>query len=190
MRLAPLPPEALSPELRHVHDEIASLVGRTQQRVVMLDAQGALIGPFPAFLHFPQFGVPALTWQRSLSTEARLPKRVREVAILTVGAHFNARYEIYAHEIMAEEVGLSPAQIATLASGGRPTDLGDTETIAHDVARTLLAGRILPTSTYERAVQLLGRDEVGELVFLIGSYCVIAMLLNCFDVPVPTVDAS
>lgn len=185
MRLPPLPPATLSPELRKVHDEIAGLVTRTQGRVVMLDAQGALIGPFPSLLRFPQFGVPALVFQRSLSTEARLSKTVREVAILTVGATFNARYELYAHEIMAEVVGLSASQIAVLASGGRPAGLGEQEMIAHDVARTLTAGRILPTSTYERAVQLLGIDGIGELVFLIGSYCLIAMLLNCFDVPVP-----
>ena len=92
MRLAPIPPENLSPELRAVHDEIAGLVARAQERIVVLDEQNALIGPFPAMLHFPQFGIPALVFQRSLSAEARLPKTVREVTILTVGAAFGARH--------------------------------------------------------------------------------------------------
>ncbi len=189
MRLPPLPPETLSPELREVHDGIANLVARTQERIVILDAQGALIGPFPAMLHFPQFGVPALIFQRALASEARLPKTVREVAILTVGAAFGARYELYAHEITAAEVGLSPSQVATLAAGGRPTDLSDEEAIAHDVARALVSGHILPASTYERATRALGRDGVGELVFLIGGYCLVSMILNCFDVPVPGADS-
>lgn len=189
MRLPPLTPDTLSPELRVVHDEIASLVARTQERISILDAQSALIGPFPAMLHFPKFGVPALIFQRSLSSEARLAKTVREVAILTVGAAFGARYELYAHEITAAEVGLSRSQIATLAAGGRPAVLNDEEGIAHEVARVLAIGRILPASTYARALEVLGRDGLGELVFLIGGYGLIAMLLNAFDVPVPGADA-
>lgn len=189
MRLPPLAPETLNPQLRAVHDEIAALVARTQERIVVLDAQGALVGPFPAMLHFPQFGIPALIFQRSLASEARLPKTVREVAILTVGASFGARYELYAHEITAAEVGLSRSQIATLAAGARPAVLSDEEAIAYDVARVLSIGHILPASTYARALDVLGRDGVGELVFLIGSYCLIAMLLNAFDVPVPDADA-
>jgi len=189
MRLPPILPDALSPELREVHDGIAGLVSQKQSQIVILNEQGALIGPFPAMLHFPQFGVPALLFQRALAAEARLPKTVREVAILTVGAAYSARYEIYAHEITAAQVGLSPSQVATLAAGGRPADLSDEEAIAHDIARALVSGRILPASPYDRATQLLGRDGVGELVFLIGGYCLIAMVLNCFDVPVPGSDS-
>lgn len=189
MRLPPIAPDALTPELRHVHDEVTALMARTQPRVVAVDQQGALVGPFPAMLHFPKFGVAALSFQRVLSAEGRLPKRVREVAILSTGAGFGARYEIYAHEITGAEAGLSRAQIAALAAGERPSGLSDEEAIARDVARVLVAGRIVPSSTYERAVELLGRDGVGELVFLIGGYGLIAMLLNAFDVPVPDADA-
>lgn len=185
MRLPPIPPEALSPELRVVHDEVVNLMVRTQGRVVMRDETGALIGPFPALLHFPKFGVPVAVFQRALAAEAKLAGQVREVAILTVGAAFGARYELYAHEITGVEVGLSASQVATLAAGGRPADLTEEKSVAHDVARALTAGRILPTSTYERALKLLGRDGLGELVYLIAGYCMISMLLNCYDVPIP-----
>jgi 4-carboxymuconolactone decarboxylase len=189
MRLPPLSRDRLNTELREVHDGIASLVGSKQQRIVVLNADGALIGPFPAMLHFPKFGVPVLMFQRALAAEARLPKTVREVAILTVGAVFGARYELYAHEISEAEVGVSPAQIAILAAGGRPASLSDEEAIAHDCAHALATGHILPASTYARAIELLGRDGVGELVFLISGYCQIAIVLNAFDVPVPDADA-
>jgi len=185
MRLPPIAPDTLSPELRHVHDEVVALVARTQQRITLLDAEGALIGPFPAMLHFPQFGVPALLFQRSLAAAARLPRTVREVAILTVGAAFGARYELYAHELTAAEVGLSAAQIATLAAGGRPSGLSDEEAVAYDIAHVLTGGHSVPASTYARGLELLGRDGIGELAFLVGGYCLIAMVLNAFDVPVP-----
>lgn len=185
MRLKPLPPDLLSPELRFVHDEIANLVNKSQGQVVMIDAQGALLGPFPPMLHFPQFGVPALTFLRTLDTHATLSKTVREVAILTVGGAFGSRFELYAHEIMAAAFGLSANVIASLAAGGHPQGLNEQEAIAHDMAHALVTGHIVPASTYNLAVQLLGRDGTGELIFLISGYCLIAMLLNGFDMPAP-----
>jgi 4-carboxymuconolactone decarboxylase len=185
MRLQPLPPETLSPELRYVHDEIAKLVIRSQGQVVMTDSKGALTGPFTPMLHFPQFGVPALNFLRSLDNNARLDKPVREVAILTVGAAFGARFELYAHEIMAGAFGLSLSLVSTLIAGSRPVELSEEEGVAYDIACTLANGRIVPDSTYRNALRLLGKDGVGELLFLIGGYCLIAIVLNGFDVPAP-----
>lgn len=185
MRLQPLSPETLSPELRYVHDEIAKLVMKSQGQVVMSDSKGALIGPFTPMLHFPQFGVPALSFLRTLDNHVLLSKTVREVAILTVGAAFGARFELYAHEIMARAFGLSPSAVSTLAAGSRPKDLSEEESVAHDVAYALVTGHIVPASTYAYALQLFGQDGVGELIFLIGGYCLIAMILNGFDMPAP-----
>jgi 4-carboxymuconolactone decarboxylase len=189
MRVPPLPPEDLSPEIRFVHDEIAGLVGRSQNQVNMLNAEGALLGPFPAMLHYPQFGIPALSFLRTLDTRATLPKTVREVAILTVGGAFGARFELYAHETMAAAFGLPPSAIATLAAGNRPFSLNEHEEIAYIMASTLVRGHIVPDSTYRQGVQLLGKDGVAELFFLIGGYSLIAMILNGFDMPSPNQNA-
>jgi len=185
MRVQPLPPGTLDPELREVHDQIANLVGRSQGQVTMIDEEGALTGPFPPLLRYPQFGIPALIFLRSLDTHAMLDKAVREIAILTVGGTFDARFELYAHEIMAAAFGISPEVIATLSAGSRPHGLTLQQAIAHDIARSLVTGHIVPESTYRHAVNLLGHDGVAELLFLIGGYSLIAMILNGFDIPAP-----
>lgn len=185
MRITPLPPETLNPELRYVHDEIANLIGRSQSPVKMIDEQGALLGPFAPALHFPQFGIPALSFLRSLDEHATLNKAVREVAILTVGGYFGAKFELYAHEIMAAVFGLAPDTIATLTAGGRPYGLNEQEAVAHDIARSLVSGHIVPDAAYKHAVNVLGKDGVAELYFLIGGYSFIAIILNGFDMPAP-----
>ncbi|WEK37840.1 MAG: hypothetical protein P0Y53_10030 [Candidatus Pseudobacter hemicellulosilyticus] len=185
MRIKPIPPAELSPELRYVHDEIAGLVGRSQHQVNMLNAEGALLGPFAPMLQYPQFGIPALSFLRTLDTAATLPKTVREVAILTVGGALGARFELYAHEIMAGIVGLAPMTIAALAAGGRPLGLTEAEDIAHIIAHALVSGHIIPDATYQQAVLLLGQAGVAELFFLVGGYSLIAMILNGFDMPAP-----
>lgn len=189
MRIPALASSALSPELRAVHDNIASLMAHSQPEVISLDSRGALIGPFPVMLHFPKFGIPALTFQRAVSAEPQLAKTVREVAILATGAAFGARYEVYAHEITGRAVGLTAAQVAVLASGGRPGDLSDAEGIAYEFARVMSTGRIVPASTFSRAQSILGHDGVGELAFLVSGYGMLAMLMNAFDVPVPDAEA-
>lgn len=185
MRIKPLNPDTLNPDIRYVHDEIANLIGHSQGQVNMINAEGALLGPFPPMLQYPQFGVPALTFLRSLDNHATLPKALREIAILTVGGILGARFELYAHEIMAEAFGIPSDVIAALAAGVNPQGLVVEEAIAHVIARTLVSGHTVPDSTYKQAVKLLGRDEVAELFFLIGGYCFIATVLNGFDIPAP-----
>lgn len=185
MRIQPLNPEALSAEARYVHDEIAGLIGRSQGQVKMMNDEGALLGPFIPMLRYPQFGTAALSFLRTLDIHATLNKAVREVAILTVGGAYSARFELYAHEIMAAAFGLAPGVISTLASGGSPAGLTEQEAIAHTIAKTLVNGHIVPGSTYQYAVDVLGKDGVAELFFLISGYCLIAVILNGFDIPAP-----
>lgn len=185
IRSQPLAPETLSQEIRYVHDEIAALITRSQGQVGMINEQGALLGPFPPMLQFPQFGVPALSFIRSLDQHATLDKRVREVAILTVGGAYGARFILYAHEIMGAAFGIPATSIATLAAGGRPDGLNEPEAIAHDIAAVLTTGRIVPVSTYNQAVELLGQEAVAELFFLVAGYSLIATILNGFDISAP-----
>ncbi len=187
MRIPPIPPDQLPEDIRFVHDEIASLIGHSQSQVDMTVEAGALTGPFPAMLQFPVFGVPALSFMRSLDMHATLDKRVREVAILTVAAAYNARFELYAHQIMASALGLADETIASLVAGMQPRGLNVQEEIAHIVTRVLTKGRVLPDYTYQRAVELLGRDGVAELFFLVGGYSLLAAVLNGFDIPAPVI---
>ncbi|MHC0441403.1 carboxymuconolactone decarboxylase family protein [Flavobacterium sp. 3-210] len=185
MRVDPIKPENMNDEVRYVHDEVFKLITHSQGLVVMTNNDGALTGPFPPMLAFPQFGIPALSFVRSLDNHATLSKKVREVAILTVGAAFGARFELYAHEIMAKHFGFSAEAVASLASGICPSELNQEERIAYEIASVLVKGKIVADSSYNLAVEVLGKEAVAELIFLIGAYTLLATVLNGFDVPTP-----
>ncbi|MXN89843.1 hypothetical protein GR160_01255 [Flavobacterium sp. Sd200] len=182
MRAKPFLPEEMNSEVRFVHDEVVKLVTHSQGPVSMLNAQGALIGPFPPMLRFPQFGIPALSFVRSLDNHATLPKKLKEVAILTVGAAFNCKFELYAHKIMALHFGFTAKSVEDLSSGNRPNDLTPEENITYDIATVLAKGDSLPDSLYNHAITLLGEHGTAELLFLISAYAMLAMVLNGFDV--------
>ncbi len=186
-RLDPLAPDDLDPALRPLHDDMAAAVAEHLQGFVSTRSDGALVGPFPPMLHFPDWGGPAWAYTRSLMDHTSLPKPAHEVAILVTGAAFGSRYELYAHAHVAEgSAGLSADKVATIAAGQRPADLDAEEATAYDVAAALTRGAgPLPGATYRRAVEVFGEQQTAELVYLVGGYCLVSVLLNAYDMSVP-----
>ena len=185
MRAAPFPPAGMTPELRGLHDEMAAYIADHLKGFVSRRDDGALVGPFAPMLRFPDFGRAAWGYTKALIDHATLPKPAHEVAILATGAAFDSRYELYAHERVADGVGLSAEKIATIAAGQRPADLTQEEQAAYDVATALAGGRQLPQSTYDRAVKAFGKERTAELIYLVGGYALVSILLNAYDMSVP-----
>lgn len=185
MRAPPYSPADMPAGLRPLHDEMAAYIGEHLKGFVSHRADGALVGPFAPMLRFPDFGRAAWTYIKALIDNARLPKAAHEAAILATGAAFNSRYELYAHERVGEAAGLSPEKVSAIAAGQRPADLTDEEAAAYDVAVVLAGGRQLPASTYSRAVRAFGEERTAELIYLVGGYALVSMLLNAYDMSVP-----
>ena len=99
-----------------------------------IDDAGRLIGPWNPWLHFRKFGGPP-------SSSPKLPRPVREIAILVTGAHFHSAYQIYAHVLVAELHGITGEKIATIIAGQRSDDLTREEGSAYDLAGSGLRPR-------------------------------------------------
>ncbi|MEU6404007.1 carboxymuconolactone decarboxylase family protein [Streptomyces sp. NPDC046985] len=183
MRLSPVSPTAMTDEQRKLYDDIKAGIGVSYAHSRTENAQGALIGPFPAWLHDPDLGTAAWGLNRALSTSPTVPAGPREVATLVVGAHFRAAFEVGSHRRLGRQAGLSEEAVDALASGRRPDGLTDEERCAGDVAEALCAGGELPGPLYGRTVELFGERGTIELVHLCGFYALTCMILNAFDVP-------
>ena len=95
------------------------------------------------WLHFPKFGGPVWELVKALSSSPKLPRPVREIAILVTGPDFHSAYQIYAHVLVAELRGITDEKIATIIAGQRPDDLTREEAMAYDLASALVSGRVL-----------------------------------------------
>ena len=104
----------------------------------------------------------------------------------TVGAVWQAPYELYAHCAVGRDAGLSDDAVHTLADGGLPKDLSDDETVAHRVARALSREHRLGEALYRQAEALLGPDGIMEIVVLTGFYHTVCAILNAFEIPAPS----
>jgi alkylhydroperoxidase family enzyme len=187
MRLKPIAPADLSPVQKPLYEDMKEGITKNFGGFIAIREDGALLGPWNPWLREPHIGSVIWELTKVLSSQARLPKPVREIAILVTGAHFKSAYELYAHVLTAEQRGLDDAKLATIVAGQRPVNLTPDEGIAYDVASALVNGGVLPELTYAAAVKAFGEHEAAELCYLVGLYCLVSVTLNGFDVPVPEV---
>ena len=144
-----------------------------------------LIGPFNPALLTPALSSAFFEFQLAEQKHTSLSERCREVVILTVGAVWQAPYELYAHCAVGRHVGLSDEAVRILADGGLPKDLSEGETLAHRVARALSAEHRLDEVLYRDAVSLFGPDGLMDLVVLVGIYQTVCAILHGFAIPAP-----
>jgi alkylhydroperoxidase family enzyme len=119
-----------------------------------------------------------------------LNARVREVVILTCGAFWNAKYELYAHSALARRAGLSEQSIRALATGQPPEAVNADETLAHDFTRQLITEHNVSQDLYSRAAATFGTAELVNMTFLIGHYLLTSAVLNTFETPAPDQQAD
>jgi 4-carboxymuconolactone decarboxylase len=144
---------------------------------------GQLIGPFNPALLKPAAASVFLKLQYTEETQTSLSERTRQVVILTVGAVWQASYELYAHSAVGRRAGLSDDAVRTLAAGGLPEDLTDEEIAAHRIARLLSVEHRLDDAQYGEAEALFGAQGVFDIVILVGIYHTVCAILNAFAIP-------
>jgi 4-carboxymuconolactone decarboxylase len=146
---------------------------------------GQLIGPFNPAQLTPALSSAFFEFQIAEQKHTSLSERCREVVILTVGAVWQAPYELYAHCAVGRHVGLSDEAVRILADGGLPEDLSEVETLAHRVARALSVEHRLDEALYHDAVSLFGPDGLMDIVMLAGIYQTVCAILHGFAIPAP-----
>jgi 4-carboxymuconolactone decarboxylase len=207
-RIPKLAPSTLDAEQRSLYDAIAG--GRRAQGPQLFrltDEAGRLEGPFNAFLLQPRLGAALQALGSSVRYDTGLDDRCREIAILTVAAHWRSDFEWYAHEAVARAAGLTTPDLAAIRaahgvsdldapgasdldgpSAGAPSAPATLSVLEAVVARTtaaLLTRGDLTDPEYRTATDHLGPDGLFELLTLVGYYSALALQLRVFRVPAP-----
>ena len=185
MRLDVIEPKDLSEEQKPLYNDMKSGIEMNFKGFEAIRDDGALIGRWNPWLKFPKIGAPMWDLVKALSLSPTLPKSVREIAILVTGAKFHSAYELYAHVLMAELRGLNKDTLDIIVAGQRPSTLTDKESLAYDIASSLVNGGVLSDLLYNQSVKYFNEEGTAELIYLIGLYCMVSITLNGFDVPVP-----
>ena len=150
----------------------------------IVEADGSLNGPFGLMLHAPAVGGALSSLGEAIRYGSSLDGRLREIAILAVGATRRSDYEVWAHERVAAAMGFSTDEIAALVDGSW-TSHDERESVTYEVAVELARGGDLSEHSARDLVAVLGEAGAVELVTLVGYYCTLAMLLQSFGITAP-----
>jgi 4-carboxymuconolactone decarboxylase len=183
VRLPLVPPESLTPDQQDLYQRNKAEIAKGFSAFKSMDDNGALLGPWGIFIHEPAIGQAHYDLLDAITSLGHLSAPAKQVAIITVGAHFKAAYELYAHVATAEKQGMDAKKAAMLAAGIRAPNLTPDEACAYDVATALLAGGVLPGAVYRAARDLLGQPALDELILWISTYATVSIMLNAYDVP-------
>ena len=172
-RLPPLERDALEPAQQVVWDRMAG------------GARGGVIGPFTALLTSAELCGRVEQLGVFIRYECGVPMRLRELAILVVGAHWQADYEWFAHAPIAAAQGVPEAAIRAIGLGQDPGLEAMPDRVVHAFVRELLRTGRVGDAAYAPAQALLGDKGAVELTALVGYYSLLAMQLNVFRVQSP-----
>jgi 4-carboxymuconolactone decarboxylase len=152
---------------------------------IMKVSSVGLGGPYNPMLRSPVLGQKMFDLLHYLRWETSVPLKLNELAILIIGRQWRSQIEWLAHAPLALKAGLSPNIIAELKTGKRPSDMPAEESVVYDFVTELTTEHKVSDTTFGRARQILGEQQVVDLTTVAGTYITIAMILAMSEQTVP-----
>ncbi len=165
-RLPPINREELDAERRETYDAAVRVEG----------SAGAPAGAAALRLHGSGTN---LRWS------APMGRQLTELTILTTAREYDQPYEWALHELEALAVGLDAAIIDIVRHRGPLAGLAVREAIIIEVGRELFAMRGLRADTYARALGVLGKTNLVDVIDVMGRYVATAATLTAFNQQMP-----
>jgi 4-carboxymuconolactone decarboxylase len=136
----------------------------------------------------PRMAREFLVYNAYLLQRGELPLRLRELAILRLAHKRRSAFFWGEHVRVATAGGLSEDDIAALAHGN--SDFGGVDRLVLEATDELLAdGRNQP-ATWNRLVEELGTHQAMELIFVVGTYGMLAMACDTWQLQLPSGSAK
>jgi alkylhydroperoxidase family enzyme len=109
---------------------------------------------------------------------AKLDPISRELAILRVGHLCGSSYEVHQHDKIARAVGLSPEKIAGTAHDAKPGLYDERELLVLRMAEQVVRKIKADDDLFAATVDAFGHEQTMELLIIIGSYVMLAQVLE------------
>ncbi len=152
----------------------------------IIASRGRIAAPYQYLLNSPDLAARVAHTIGYARFEAKLDKRVAELAICSVARELDCLYEWAAHEDEAREAGVREEAIASIKAGTAPDGLTPNEAVVvryvHEVLR---APHRVSDATFGALLERLGERDMAELAAIVGAYVMLACCLNAFGVPTP-----
>jgi alkylhydroperoxidase family enzyme len=173
-RIAPLDMERLEPDQQAVLAPFTDPANRV--------GGGKVLNIFRTLAHAPKALTAFLGWGNYvLSRRSDLPAREREIAILRTGFLCGAGYEFAQHERIGLASGMTAEEVAGCKEGPGAACWNDLDRAIVTACDELVGDHFVSDATWA-ALEPLGDKGRMDLVFTVGQYTQVSMILNSFGV--------
>lgn len=168
-RIAPLTDEELTPEQAEVLAPIAE--------------RGPVLNIFRTLARHPAAARAFLDWGGYvLSRRNTLPARERELVILRTGYLCRAGYEWTQHTLLGLQAGLTEAEVERIKAGPDDAGWGAADAALLRACDDLVRDHCVSDRTWAALGAHLDERQLMDVVFTIGQYTQVSMMLNSFGV--------
>jgi 4-carboxymuconolactone decarboxylase len=146
----------------------------------IVDTRKSLDGPFSVWMHAPEWAERVAHLGTLVRWEGTLELRIRTLAALVVGRHFQAQYVWGIQGVIGAERNVARTTIDAIRDGhsdGVPAE--DLQII--EFTRQLLRTNRVDDPLAQGVIDRLGADEYVQLTTCIGYYAMLAMTVNAVE---------
>ena len=158
--------ENLSPELKAIID----------------GKRGANV--YKMLMHTPNVAPGFTAMADAVMWSPKWPATWRELAIVRVGHHYGAPYEIHHHERFGRMVGLNEEQLAACHIGADQSALGADERTILRLTDALVERHTLSATERGDALAIMDANGLADFVLTVGFYQAVCNFLNVFEVDI------
>jgi alkylhydroperoxidase family enzyme len=180
-RLSPLVPSDWPVEMR---DALAALHPATP-RQPLPEPRGdgpKALNLLGTFARHPDLTRAYHTFVGHLLFASTLAPRDRELLVLRVAAVRGADYEWAQHAVIAADVGLTEEEVARVAAGPDADEWRDHDRALLRAVDQLVADARIDEATWMQLAATLDDQQLLDLIFTVGCYETLAMVLRSVDV--------
>jgi 4-carboxymuconolactone decarboxylase len=172
-RIPPVTRERVREDLRPIFDEVSSGPG------------GVGTGPMSVLKYSPEMSRRAIPLFNYVRNESSLPRKVRELAMLTTARAKDCPYIWNAHVGLGRQAGLSDALLNALRDRQPLPPMAVEESVVISLGMEFFQTNRVKQDTFDAALQQFGPQGLVELTTLMGFYAMLAFNANAVDLGLP-----
>lgn len=144
---------------------------------------GPIFNIFRTMMRAPEAVKPFLHWGGYIlhDKKNKIAPREREILILRTGFNWKAGYEWAQHVVIGKQCGLTDAEIEAIKQGPTAPNWTPLESAMLQAVDDLTSDAFITDETWAALSDLTERQKM-DLIYTVGQYTQVSMLLNSFGV--------
>lgn len=132
---------------------------------------------------YPALARAFLTFNNHVATGSTLSARERELLILRTAWLRRSEYEYIQHVILGLRAGLTEEEVARIGEGPDAPGWPEADADLVRAADELCGAGGIGGATWARLARRYSDEQMLDIVFVVGCYQVVAMMMQSLDIP-------